>query len=93
MGHTPIGLQRYFLKAIKQIFYKQYIYMTTVKITKYQGNQDKDEDRKQRYLKRHENNENWKKYMSAGALSRYVLWNKPNLQASISDYKRKFNLK
>mgnify|MGYP003134165517 FL=1 len=52
----------------------------------------KDEDRKKRYLNRHKG-ENWNDYMSAGSLSRYVLWNKPTLRASISDYKNKFKLK
>ena len=54
--------------------------------------QHKNEDKKNAYIKRHKTNEDWKKYMSAGALSRYVLWNKPNLSSSIADYKRKFGL-
>jgi len=49
--------------------------------------------RKNRYIDRHKNRENWNDYMSAGALSRWVLWNKPSLRASIADYKSKFNLK
>jgi len=53
----------------------------------------KDIDRKQRYLDRHKANENWNDYMSAGSLSRYILWNLPTLSASISSYKKKFNLK
>uniref|UniRef100_A0A6C0CK55 Uncharacterized protein n=1 Tax=viral metagenome TaxID=1070528 RepID=A0A6C0CK55_9ZZZZ len=53
-----------------------------------------DEDRKKRYLARHtRNNEDWNDYMSAGALSRFILWNLPTLSASISSYKKKFNLK
>lgn len=52
----------------------------------------KDNERKKRYLNRHKNNENWNDYMSAGALSRYILWNMKTLQASIKDYKKKFNL-
>ncbi len=53
-----------------------------------------DEDRKKRYLARHtRNNEDWNDYMSAGSLSRYILWNQPTLSASISSYKRRFNLK
>jgi hypothetical protein len=53
----------------------------------------KDEERKQRYLDRHRARENWNDFMSAGSLSRYVLWNKPTLKASIADYKKIFNLK
>ena len=53
----------------------------------------KDEERKKRYLDRHRARENWNDKFSAGALSRWILWNKPTLRASISDYKNKFNLK
>ena len=48
---------------------------------------------KENYLKRHKENENWKDPMSAGALSRWILWNKPSLKSSIDDFKRKFKLK
>ena len=51
----------------------------------------KDPARKQRYMNRHKSREDWTKPMSAGALSRYILWNKPTLKASISDYKKRFN--
>lgn len=53
----------------------------------------KDKERKERYLKRHRANENWRNPYSAGALSRYILWNKPSLRSSIADYKRRFKLK
>jgi cation diffusion facilitator CzcD-associated flavoprotein CzcO len=53
----------------------------------------KDKSRKERYLTRHEKRENWNDYMTAGSLSRWILWNKPTLKASISDYKKRFNLK
>lgn len=52
----------------------------------------KDPERKKRYMNRHSKNENWKDPTTAGALSRWILWNKPSLKASISDYKRKFGL-
>ncbi len=51
-----------------------------------------DLQRKQNYLSRH-SNENWNDYMTAGSLSRYLLWNKPTIKASIDDYMRKFKLK
>jgi hypothetical protein len=54
---------------------------------------NRDIDRKQKYLKRHRRNENWTSPMTAGALSRWILWNKETRGASISDYKRRFNLK
>ena len=50
----------------------------------------KDEERKQRYLDRHRARENWDKPDTAGALSRWILWNKPTLEASIRDYKQRF---
>jgi hypothetical protein len=53
----------------------------------------KDEERKQRYLNRHEKNENWNDYMSSGSLSRWLLWHKPSLAASYSSYLKNFNLK
>jgi hypothetical protein len=49
-------------------------------------------DRKNRYLARHHKNENWNDPTSAGALSRYILWNKSTVSASIADYKRRFGL-
>lgn len=51
-----------------------------------------DENRKKRYIQRHSKRENWNNPKSPGALSRWVLWNKKTLQASISDYKRRFKL-
>ncbi len=53
----------------------------------------RNKEQKQRYLKRHRRNENWNNPVSAGALSRWILWNKETRAASINDYKRRFNLK
>ena len=53
----------------------------------------KDDERKKRYLARHRKNENWSAPMTAGALSRWILWNLPTREASIRDYKKRFNLK
>jgi hypothetical protein len=52
----------------------------------------KDEARKERYLARHRANENWNQPDTAGALSRWILWNKPTVTASIADYRRRFSL-
>ena len=52
----------------------------------------RDDERKKRYLDRHRKNENWNDYKSAGSLSRFILWNKPTFKASVSDYKKRFNL-
>ena len=52
----------------------------------------KDPDRKQRYINRHEKNENWTKsgIDSAGFWSRWLLWNKPTIKASYQDIKKRF---
>lgn len=50
------------------------------------------EQRKKAYLSRHRANENWDDPTSAGSLSRWILWNKPSISASIEDYRRQFNL-
>jgi len=44
------------------------------------------------YIARHSVKENWENPTSAGALSRWVLWNMPTLRSSIADYKRRFRL-
>lgn len=53
----------------------------------------RDIQRKERYLKRHKKNENWNNPLTAGALSRWILWNKPTLSASVEDFERRFKLK
>jgi hypothetical protein len=51
-----------------------------------------DKERKKRYLQRHKDHENWRNPKSAGALSRWVLWNKDSFRESVADYKRRFKL-
>lgn len=52
----------------------------------------KNEVKKAAYIARHRVNENFQDPTTAGALSRWVLWNKTTLAASIADYKQRFNL-
>jgi len=52
----------------------------------------KDPERKKRYLARHKARENWNNYMSAGSLSRYILWGEPTFRVSVNKYKERFNL-
>lgn len=52
----------------------------------------KDPVRKERYLNRHRAREDWNKPDTAGALSRYILWNLPTFTASVADYRKRFNL-
>ena len=53
---------------------------------------NKDDARKKLYLDRHRKREDWSNPRTAGALSRWILWNLPTRQASISDFKRRFSL-
>ena len=53
----------------------------------------KDVTRRKRYLARHgKMHEDWTDPVTAGALSRWILWNKPSFAASLADYKRRFHL-
>ncbi len=53
----------------------------------------KDKTRRARYLQRHSGmGEHWNQPDTPGALSRWVLWNKPSLQGSIADFKKRFHL-
>jgi len=52
----------------------------------------KDEDKKKAYLARHRVREDWSDLTTAGALSRWLLWNLKTLSASIADFKKRFNL-
>jgi hypothetical protein len=52
-----------------------------------------DMQRKANYIARHKAREDWNDYMTAGALSYWILWNKPTLSASIEDYINRFKLK
>jgi hypothetical protein len=53
--------------------------------------QHKDVKRKEAYLSRH-SNETWSNPQTAGSLSRYILWDSPNLTTNIRNFKRRFNL-
>lgn len=47
---------------------------------------------KDSYLRRHKKNENWNNPISAGALSRWLLWDKKTMKSSIANFKKKFSL-
>ena len=55
----------------------------------------KDAERKGRYMSRHNRRESWSKggIRTAGFWSRWLLWNKPSLTASIQDTQRRFRIK
>jgi hypothetical protein len=53
----------------------------------------KNVTRKARYIKRHSGmGEDWNKPDTPGALSRWILWNKPSLKGSLRDFKKRFSL-
>jgi len=54
---------------------------------------DKRNEVKTLYINRHKKRENWEVPDNSGSLSRWILWNKPTLNESIEDYKKKFKLK
>ena len=57
-----------------------------------QEGKKKADERKSLYYARHRKRENWGDPLTAGSLSKYLLWNKPTVKASIADFKSKFNL-
>ena len=52
----------------------------------------KDKERKQRYIDRHKNNENWGKsgINTAGFWSRWLLWHLHTIKESYNDIKKRF---
>ena len=52
----------------------------------------KNEARKQLYINRHKNNENWTKsgIDTAGFWSRWLLWSKPSIKESYEEIKKRF---
>lgn len=53
----------------------------------------RDLERRARYLERHgRGGEDWSDPTSAGALSRWILWNKPTIEASVRDFRRRFGV-
>lgn len=53
-----------------------------------------DKMRRERYINRHSKNEHFNDPMTAGSLSRWILWgDSTSLTTNISNFKKKFNLK
>lgn len=52
--------------------------------------QHKNEERKNRYILRHQKNEDWNNPLMAGFWSRWILWEKPTLKESVSNINQKF---
>lgn len=52
-----------------------------------------DSKRKSRYIKRHAANENWNDLERAGTWSRYVLWEKSDLDSALNNMEKKFGIR
>lgn len=53
-----------------------------------------DEERRKRYILRHSRSENFNDFMSAGSLSKHLLWgSSTSLRENIKTFKKRFNLK
>lgn len=48
--------------------------------------------RRQSYLSRHRTREDWSDPKTAGALSRWILWEATSLQEAVRKFKRRFSL-
>jgi hypothetical protein len=55
-----------------------------------EGDKKKAEQMRASYLARHKVNENWNDPLTAGSLSRFVLWEAPTISGGISAYKKRF---
>ena len=55
--------------------------------------QHKDEERKQNYIARHKPNQNWNDLTTAGAWSRWLLWERKTIPEAIRNMESKFNVK
>jgi hypothetical protein len=53
----------------------------------------KDENRKEKYIKRHQKNEDWDDPYKPGFWAKNLLWNKISLEDSAKDIEEKFNIK
>lgn len=59
----------------------------------YQESPQIAQQKKEAYIARHRITEDWNDPQTAGSLAKHILWNKPTIEASIKDFKRKFNLR
>jgi hypothetical protein len=53
----------------------------------------KDNERKMRYIARHQKNEDWNNLRKAGTWARYILWNKKTIKESIASMEKIFNIR
>ena len=58
----------------------------------YPKNPELAKQKRDAYDARHKVNEDWTDPLTAGALAKFILWNKPTIEASKRDFKKRFNL-
>jgi len=51
-----------------------------------------DPIKRENYIARHRVNEDWTDPMKPSTLSRFILWERPNLQSAIRNFRDKFNV-
>ena len=51
------------------------------------------EERRRLYIARHKKNQDWNNPYTAGALSRWILWEFPTISQAVAEYKKKFGFK
>jgi hypothetical protein len=82
-------------KRLKAQFYYEGQVYKQVDFGQYHGStyiDHQDTRKKSAYLKRHRQTENWRDGYTAGALSRWILWNKPTLEESVIDFCARFGI-
>lgn len=50
------------------------------------------EQKRKQYIARHRSSENWRSPTTPGALSRYILWEKPTVKSAVAAYKKRFGI-
>lgn len=61
--------------------------------TRYQDfTMHKNKERKELYIQRHQAREDWNNLNTAGAWSRWLLWEKPSIEQAIEFIQNKFNI-
>jgi len=71
--------------------YRDFTLMSNPESKFYIKNSGEREKVRQAYLRRHAN-ENWMKPMTAGALSRWILWEKRTVPAAVRAFRKKFSV-
>lgn len=94
MSFIEIGLSNRKTKKLKMVFLmddkiKTYHFGSKYSKTFVEG---ADKTTRDNYIKRHRVNENWNE-INNGSLSRYILWETPDIYYNIKLFLRKFNIR